>query len=180
VSGPRLLPPRILAAVVAVAARLDAAGIPWLLGGSAGRAALGFRRRPRDVDVEVRAEQAAAAAAALGAALARADDGTRSAWRASTTLAGVEVDLSAGLTVERPGGRPPLAADFDLERAFARPVLLAGRHVWVAPPEEPLAVAIAAGDWGRFVRALEGAPRGLGLRASYLERRLAAAARAIR
>jgi hypothetical protein len=173
-----LAAPRVLAAVLAVAARLDAAGVPWLLTGSAGRALLGFARRPRDVDVEVEEARMEEASRALGVAPAYEDGSGRAGWRAVAEIRGVEVDLTAGLQVTRADGRPPLCADFALEEGWAHTVLVAGRPIRVAPVEEQIALAIAGADWARLARVAAGAPEGFRLRPAYLERRLSAAASA--
>jgi len=168
----------VLSAALAVAVRLAAVDVPWLLSGSAGRAFLGFSRRPRDVDVEVPEESIHRAARALGATPAFREDTGRSGWRATTSVRGVEVDLSAGLTVARVDGRPPLRADFELEEEFASAVALAGRTIRIAPVEEQMAVAIVSADWARLARTVAGAPAGFRPRPAYFERRLAAAPRA--
>lgn len=168
----------MLSAVLAVAARLDGAGVPWLLSGSAGRALVGFSRRPRDVDVEVPEGSIDRAARALGVVPAFQEGGGRSGWRAAACVRGVEVDLTAGLTVTRVDGRPPLRADFALEEEFAHTLTLARRPIRVAPVEEQVVAAIVSADWPRLARTVEGAPAGFHLRPDYLERRLAAAASA--
>lgn len=164
--------------MLAVAVRLDGAGVPWLLSGSAGRALLGFSRRPRDVDVEVPEEAMDRAARALGVVPAFQEGGGRRGWRAMAHLRGVEVDLTAGLTVTRADGRPPLRAHFALEEEFAHAVVLARQEIRVAPVEEQVVAAIVSADWPRLARTVEGAPAGFRLRPDYLERRLAAAASA--
>ncbi len=167
------LPPRAHAALVSVATRLDGAGVRWMLAGSAGRALLGHRVRPRDIDIEVVAADADAAGTALGVALVPASGRGRSSLRGRTWVAGVEVDLTAGLVVEGPGGR--LAAD-DAAQLGARTIAqLSDRTIAVAPVEESLARAIVLGEWDRVARIASGAAAGDGVappRADYVARRL--------
>ena len=140
------LPPRAIAALCAVADRLAAARVEWVLTGSAGRALAGHAARPRDIDLEVAEADAGRAAAAMGAgAPARESGAGRTSLRVHATLAGMEVDVSAGLAVEGPGGR--LEAAFGLQREWARHVVVAGRPVALAPVEESLARALVLGDW---------------------------------
>lgn len=174
------LPPRAAAALVAVALRLDGAGVPWLLAGSAARALGGAAVRPGDLDVEVDGADADRAGAALGVALREEAGGGRRSLRGRAVLAGVEVDITAGLEVGGPGGR--LAPDFGLQRAWAGGALVAGARVALAPAEEQVARALVAADWPALARiaaqaAAGGAPPP---RAGYLARRLASAARAAR
>lgn len=161
------LPPRTLAALIAVADRLDGAGVPWLLAGGAGRALLGASHRPADVDVEVAAEHGEPAARALGFTLARDSGGGVTSQRAGGTVAGVEVDLSAGLTLD---GR--LDADWALQWAWAVPCRAAGRTILVSPVEEALARAIVRGNWPRIAKLAAGG--GPAPRPGYLARRLSA------
>ena len=100
------LPPRAIAALCAVADRLAAARVEWVLAGSAGRALAGHAARPRDIDLEVAEADAGARPPRLGAgAPARESGAGRTSLRVHATLAGMEVDVSAGLAVEGPGGR---------------------------------------------------------------------------
>ncbi len=165
-------PPRVLAALCAAADRLDAAGVPWVLTGSAGRALLGAPVRPGDVDLEVAAADAGPAAAALGTAAAPASGGGRSSLRAATVLAGVEVDLSAGFTVEGPELRLP--DGFALMARWALPVPVAGRRIPVAPPEEALVRRLVQGDWPGLAR-LAASPGLPPPRADYVAERLRSA-----
>ncbi|HMO00492.1 MAG TPA: hypothetical protein PKD59_13855 [Miltoncostaeaceae bacterium] len=165
-------PPRALAAVCAVADRLAAAGVPWLLTGSAGRALLGAAARPADVDLEVAEGDAERAAAALGTAAAPASGGGRSSLRASAVLAGVEVDLSAGFAMEGPELRLP--DGYALMAAWALPATAAGRRILVAPPEETLVRRLVAGDRAGAAR-LEATPGLPPLRAAYVAERLRSA-----
>lgn len=163
----------MLAAVVAVATLLDEAGVPWLLSGSAGRALLGFSRRPGDVDIEVPVPSIHDAARALGAAARFDESGGRSGWRAAAMIRGVDVDLFAGLTIARADGRSPLGHEFSQQERFALTCSLAGRAIRVAPVEEQVAGAIAGADWERLAKVVAGAPADFRLRRGYLERRLA-------
>jgi hypothetical protein len=133
-----------MAALIAVADRLDGAGAEWLLAGSAARCLQGLAMRPRDVDLEVSAATAEAAAAALGAVLREERGGGRRSRRARARLAGVEVDLTCDLEIDGPGGL--LAPDFARQRRWARRALVAGRTIALAPPEEALARAVALRD----------------------------------
>jgi hypothetical protein len=165
------LPPRALAALAAVSARLERAGVEWLLTGSAARALAGFSRRPADLDLECAAADALAAAAALGLVLALDRGGGGRSLRAAGEIRGVGVDLSADLALAGAGGR--LAPDFALQRAFAGEALVAGRRIPLAPVEEALARALVRGDGERLARLAAEAPAGLLLRMDYLGRRLA-------
>ena len=162
------LPPRTLAALVAVADRLDRAGVPWLLAGGAGRALQGAAHRPADIDVEVSAEHADVAARALGFALTRDSGGGMTSLRAGGAIADTWVDLSAGIAVT---GR--LEADWALQWAWAVPCSAGGRTVMAAPVEEALARAIVRGDWARIARLAAGG--GPPPRPDYLARRLSSA-----
>lgn len=177
---PRPLPPRAHAALLAVATRLDAAAVRWVLAGSAGRALLGHEARPRDIDVEVASEDAAAAGAALGITLDRSSGRGRSSLRGGLWLAGVEVDVTAGLEVAGQALRLPCDDTAQLSaRTVAR---LSGRSIPVAPVEEALARAIVLGEWDALTRlALTAGDEAPPMRADYLARRLSSAtARATR
>ena len=169
------LPPRLLAALVAVADRLARAGAEWLLAGSAGRALQGFAVRPADLDLEASPRHAAAAAAALGVELRREAGGGRAAARAQTIVARSRIDLTCDLEVEGPGGR--LGADFDRQRAWAAPVDVAGRTVLLAPMEETLVRALVLGEWAVLERLSREAVAGTAAppRAAYLSWRLSSA-----
>jgi hypothetical protein len=168
----------MLAAILVTSIRLDGAGVPWLLSGSAGRALLGFGRRPRDVDIEVPETEIARAGHALGVTPRFEDGDRRAGWRAAACIRGVEVDLFAGLTVVRSDGRPPLRPDFALQEKFAAERVIAGRRVRISPVEEQVAAAVVTADWARLTRIADGAPEGFSLRPAYLERRLGAKERA--
>ncbi len=152
------LPPRIHAAVLAAALRLDAAGVRWCLAGSAGRALLGHAGRPRDVDVEVAVADADAAARALGVTLERTSGGGRSSLRGGTVLAGVEVDVTAGFAAAGPTLSLDPTPD---DHVIAGPrAVLGGRPIPVQPPEEGIARAIVLGDWARLAKIAAGAGPG--------------------
>jgi len=173
---PALLPPRPLAALCALADRLSAAGVEWLLAGSAGRALLGYRVRPADLDAEVAAGDIAAAARALGAEHRREAGGGRSSVRAHARLAGVAVDLTAAFELAGPGGR--LGDGFALQREWAEPRAACGRTILVAPVEEAVARMMVLGDRAGLAR-LAGQAEEAGrppLRPGYVSARLAAAA----
>ncbi|WP_217914936.1 nucleotidyltransferase domain-containing protein [Miltoncostaea marina] len=172
---PRTLPPRLLAALLAVAARLDAAGVEWLLAGSAGRALQGHARRPHDIDVEVPGRDAAAAGRALGAELRRDRGRGRDSLRARTMVAGVEVDVTCDLVVEGPTHR--LEPDFALQRAWSRPIGLAARSIRTAPPEEAVVRALVLGEWAALASAAgAGGADAPPPRAAYVAARLRSAA----
>ena len=174
------LPPRPLAALCAVADAL--AGARWLLSGSAGRALLGCPVRPRDIDLEVDPHDAVAVAAALGVELRPAQGGGRRSRRGRLARAGVEVDVTCGLAIDAPGGR--LAPDFALMWERAHPVVIAGRAIRAAPPEESVCRALVLGDWAgvaRIAGQVAGAPEAIRLDAGYVSSRLSSArARAAR
>lgn len=157
---PATLPPRALAALAAAAARLDAAGVPWLVAGSAGRALLGHPVRPADVDIEIGPGSVAAAERALAAVFRRSRGAGRDSLRAATRLAGIGVDVTCDLAVEGPTHR--LEPDFALQRRWARPIGLGGRPIWVAPPEEGIARALVVSDWPSLAKMAGGATRGDG------------------
>lgn len=152
-------------------ARLDAAGVAWVLSGSASRRLLGAVREPRDLDVEVGAGDAGAAAAALGLELVPTSAGGVTSLRGACVLADVEVDVSAGLEARGPGG--VLRRDGADLRDGAVPVLLGGRTVWCGAPEEGLVRALVTGDWARVGTIASGG--GPPPRLDYVVRRLAAA-----
>jgi len=155
-----------------VADRLAAAGVPWVLTGGAGRALLGAPVRPGDVDLEVAGADADRAAAALGTTAAPASGGGRASLRAAARLAGVEVDLTAGFTLEGPDLRLP--DGFALMARWAIPAIAAGRRIPVAPPEEALVRRLVQGDGAGLAR-LAGVPGLPPLRAAYVAERLRSA-----
>lgn len=168
------LPPRPLAALAAVADLLARERVDWLLAGSGGRALLGYRVRPADIDIEVSPAHAAAAARLLGAPLAESAGAGRSSRRGSLRVAGVDVDVTCDLTVAGP--IRALAPDFALQLAWSHPLRVAGRDIRAAPVEETLARALVLGDWARLERvAAEGGPAGAPVRPDYVSLRLSAA-----
>lgn len=177
------LPPRAHAALLAVALRLDAAGVRWMLAGSAGRALQGHRVRPRDIDIEVPHDDVADAGRALGVALVRAAGGGCSSLRAVTRIGGVEVDVTGGLVVEGPWWRLPAS---DVAQLSACTSAQLGDHtITLAPVEESIARALVLGDRDRVQRiasgALAGGPGVAAPRLDYVVRRLSSAiARAAR
>ena len=184
----------MLAVVRAVALRLDAASVPWLLAGSAARLLRGAPVRPGDIDVEVGAHDAARAAAALGLPHpAPAEGGGWRSLRAEGAINGVPVDLSGGITITGPGGTltgpDPASAASPGDQAGASP---AGGPVgpigpWsgitLLPEGEALARAVVSGDDARRARAEDALPGDAAARAAaraYAESRIAAAASAAR
>ena len=173
---PQPLPPRAHAALLAVACRLDAAGVRWLLAGSAGRALLGHRVRPADIDLEVPLPDAGAAGEALGLAMVAAAGRGRTSLRGSVSIAGIEVDVTAGLRVEGP--HLVLAPDDHAQLSGCTLARLSDRPVRVAPVEEAMARALVLGDWAVLAKLLPpvGSDRDLpGLRGDYVARRLSSA-----
>lgn len=111
----------------------------------------GLDRRPGDVDAECALADADAVAAALGVVMRTDDDGVVCSLRGGLRIAGVDVDMSAGLAVAGPGGR--VEPDDPAVWAAAREVWWAGGPLRVAPPGECLARALARGDAARIARA---------------------------
>jgi hypothetical protein len=101
------------AALEVVALRLHAAGIPFLLGGSALLDALGLEVEVGDVDLMLRPQDRAAFEAACGEWLVSVteDPGPviTSAWKATLDVDGVEVEGLGGLGVIG-GSRAPFRA----------------------------------------------------------------------
>ncbi len=165
-------------ALAIVAQRLEAAGVEWLLAGSAGRRLLGFTARPHDLDLEAGEDGAEAGARALGFELGYDTDGGRASWRARGEVAGVPVDLTGELRVQGPVSR--LEPDFGLQRTWAEAVEAAGHRLLLAPPEEAIARALVGADWDLMARIAAAAPPDWSPRPAYLAMRLVAAARAAR
>ncbi len=137
----------MLAVVRAVQLRLESAGVPWRLAGSAALMLAGIPVRPSDVDVEVDAAHADRAARALGLPPPRRADGSGwSSLRAQGEIAGVGVDVSGGLTVTGPGGT--------LTAADADTVVAPAGAVSLLHPGEALARAVVAGSTDRRDKAL--------------------------
>jgi hypothetical protein len=169
------LPGPLLSALLAAAARLDAADVPWALAGSSARALLGSTRVPRDIDIEVAARDADRAGAALGCALVQEDTPTWSSVRGYCRIGDVEIDICAGVVVA--GADWALEPDDALAETWSHIVEVGGTTIRVAPPEELLVRAIVAGDWNRLAKLADGG--GAPPRPAYLFRRLASA-RALR
>jgi hypothetical protein len=169
------LQPRLAAAVSEVARRLGAAGVDWVLSGSAARALAGADAIPNDLDLEIVPEDAHRAGAALGCTLGVDEGGAWSSLRGRCRIEGVEVDVSAAIAVIGPEWG--LGPDDALVRAWSRSVTVGGYPVVLAPVEEQLVRALVAGDWGRIAKiAAAGGPPP---RPAYVFRRLASA-RAVR
>jgi hypothetical protein len=160
--------------LIAVAERLDAAAIDWVVGGSTARALLGFTATPRDLDLEVAENATHAAASAIGLAAHRDEDSHVTSMRAQGTWGGVEIDLIGGLTLHGPGGN--LHADYPLLRRFSKAVSLHGRTIWVAPVEEQIARSVVAGAGDRLDRIAVERAAGYVVDDVYLSLRLASAA----
>jgi hypothetical protein len=121
------------AALEAVALRLQAAGVPFLLGGSGLLHALGADVEVRDVDLVLQPGDREAARAAVAewwrAETTEPTELFRSPWKARLDVDGVEVELIGGL------------AWFDGERVVEMPFEAAGRwrcgaaDVPLAPPQ---------------------------------------------
>ena len=162
------LPPHLARALAEIARILERAGIPWLLAGSAMRALRGYALRPADLDLEVGEADAAAAARALGLPAPRRTGRAVTSLRAQGRRLGVEVDLSAAVAIAGPPGLP---ADFAAQRARADEVACGGWRIPLAPLEEALARARAAGDGRRERRLLAGAPADLVVDVDWIARR---------
>lgn len=151
-----------------VAARLDAAGVRWVLTGSAGRRLLGGVREPRDLDLEVAVADVPATEAALGVRFAPQQGGGVRSLRAGCVMDGVEVDCSAGVVVEGPSGvleRPDAVL-----RDGVRMVPFGDRRVPCGAPEETIVRALLRGDWARLAKVAGDA--GHPPRLSYVSERL--------
>lgn len=170
------LPPRLLAALVAVSDRLDRAGVPFLVAGGAARTLLGCDRRPRDLDLEVRGADAARAGRALGVSMRPQAGRGRSGLRGGGSVGGVELDLTADLEVT--GGGLVLAPDWDAQWAAAADANAGGRIVRVQPLGEQVARALVLGDATALAKAAEGWRAPLPATAPYMSARLARASAA--
>lgn len=146
-----------------------------MLAGSAAQALAGATVAPRDLDIEIAAIDADRVAGALGCVLAAESGNGWSSLRGRCALEGVEVDVSAGVTVRGPEWG--LESDDRMARAWSRSVAVGGYLITLAPPEEQLVRALIAGDWARIAKVSDG--RGPPPRPAYVFRRLAAA-RAVR
>ena len=143
---------------------LDGRGVRWWVAGGCADALLGARRRPADLDLECAADDAPRMAAALGVRFASDRDASASSLRARRTLAGVPLDVTAGLHVHGRGGELSPADDVLWQRAAT--VWHCGMAVRVLAPDEAVARALAWGDRGRLPRA------GAAVDAGYVARRL--------
>lgn len=152
---------------------LGSAGIDWLVAGGTARALCGFATTPDDLDVEVASADIDAAAAALGLPVGDARDATARSRRATGFVAGVEVDLTAGLVLTGPGGVLP--PDFDLMSDFATTVDIGGWTIPVMPVEEQIVRILVTGDEDRRLRFVREAPDGFVARDDYVSARLGSA-----
>lgn len=122
------------AALAAVALRLNAAGVPFLLGGSALLDALGLDVGVRDVDLMLRPEDRARFEAACAEWLASVTTAPgevlTSAWKATLDVDGVEVEGLGGLGF--PGGPPVPFRAAGSRRYGAADVPLCAPEVWWA------------------------------------------------
>lgn len=158
-------------AMTAVADAL--AGLDWLIVGSVARALSGFATTPRDLDIEVAAAQIDQAAERLELDVVDVRDARASSRRATGEIAGVEIDLTASLTLIGPGGILP--PDFDLMVQFATRATVAGQDILVAPLEEQIVRILISGNEDRRLRFVREAPSDYITRNDYVELRLAAA-----
>jgi hypothetical protein len=154
---------RAAAALEAVALRLEAVGVEFLLGGSALLHALGLDVQVRDIDLVLRSgdrERFEAAAGEWWRSLSTATTPYfRSAWKGTLDVEGVEVDGLGGLAWVRDGRvveMPFRAAG--AWRCGAATVPLAAPEHWQLlyegyRPERAAALAAVVGEEGR-ARAL--------------------------
>jgi hypothetical protein len=100
---------RVAAALEAVALRLHAAGVEFLLGGSGLLHALGLPVTVRDIDLCVRPGDRERARAAAGewwrSVTEEPTELWRSPWKATLDVGGVEVELIGGMAWAEAGGR---------------------------------------------------------------------------
>jgi hypothetical protein len=130
--------PELAAALEAVALRFEAAGVPFLLGGSALLAALGLEVTVGDLDLVARAEDRAAVEAAAGNWWRDTETAPtplfRSAWKATLEVDGVEVEVLGGLAWTASDGGPVVRMPFRAEgtwRCGAAAVPLAPAAHWL-------------------------------------------------
>lgn len=143
-----------------------------MLTGSAMRVLRGFALTPADLDLEVGVDDAQRAADVLGLpAPARRSDDAVSSLRSIGRLGGVEVDLTADLVIEGPGGR--LAPDFEGQRTLGTTILVGDRRVPLAPIEELVARAEVRDPGRGRQRLLRGSPPGLKVDEAWIGRRRA-------
>lgn len=163
-----LLPPRLAAVTVAVAHLLAPTGAVWWIAAGAALRMSGGAHRPTDLDIECPPADIGAVCAALGMT-PRWEQGERiGSLRARGRLAGIDVDVSAGLTVHGPHGELP--PDDALLVEWCTPGRAGGHPVLIAPPEEALVRWLAAGYWRRVARLAAAAPAAP--RLDYVLRRL--------
>lgn len=160
------IPPKVQAALTAVALRLDRAGVRWLVAGSTARALMGFAVRPVDLDIEVATSDADLAASTLAVTLSGDEGGGWTSRRGATRIAGVNVDISAGVTAGS------LASDDETLFAASVPGRVGNRQILVLSVEEQLCRAMAAGAWDRVAKVTTGVPTGLQLDLGKISRRL--------
>jgi hypothetical protein len=114
--------PELAAALRAVVRRLDAAGVPLLLGGSALLHALGLDVAVRDLDLVARPQDRAAAEAAAGEWWVETTTAPtalfRSPWKARLGVGGAEVELLGGLAWTLADGGPAVTMPFRAEGAW--------------------------------------------------------------
>jgi hypothetical protein len=130
--------PELAAALEAVAVRLQAAGVPFLLGGSALLHALGLDVAVRDLDLLARGQDRAALEAAAGDWLvATTTEQTalwRSPWKAELSVGGAEVEVLGGLAWTLADDGPVATMPFRAEgtwRCGAAEVALAPAAPWL-------------------------------------------------
>ena len=130
--------PRLAAALEAVALRLQAADVPFLLGGSALLHALGLDVAVLDLDLVARAPDRAAVEAAAGewhvATTTAPTTLWRSPWKAELAVGGAEVDVLGGLAWTLADGGPVAAMPFRAEgtwRCGATEIPLAPAAHWL-------------------------------------------------
>jgi hypothetical protein len=114
--------PELAAALEAVALRLQAAGVPFLLGGSALLHALGLDVTVHDLDLVARPQdRAALETAASDWLVATTTEPTplwRSPWKAELAVGGVAVDVLGGLGWTLADGGPVARMPFRAEGAW--------------------------------------------------------------
>jgi hypothetical protein len=130
--------PELAAALEAVALRLQGAGVPFLLGGSALLHALGLDVAVRDLDLVARPQDREALEAAAGDWLvATTTEQTplwRSPWKAQLAVGGAEVEVLGGLAWTLADDGPVATMPFRAEgiwRCGAAEVPLAPAAHWL-------------------------------------------------
>jgi hypothetical protein len=141
------------AALETVALRLNAVGVPFLLGGSALLDALGLDVPVRDIDLMLRPEDRMAFTEAcapwLVSVTEEPGDVLTSAWKATLDVVGVEVEGLGGLGVRGAAAAPFRAAG--TRRYGAAEVPLCDPAVWVElyRAYKPEKAALLAAHLGR-------------------------------